>query len=112
MIHQCAYLAYQGQQIELLQPGVEGGQQWVLRDANEMYHPHSILFCPCCGRDFRADTWWQSGGRPQENAILAEARETAEAYARAAESSRRRQESEGDAFLETSNVVLGFGKPK
>lgn len=73
-IHQCEYLKYQDQIIELVFEGEDNYQRWALKDADGLYQRQVILFCPCCGYDFRSDCLWQIAGRPQENAILAKAR--------------------------------------
>lgn len=77
--HVCEYLDYESQWIELVYPGTPY-QRWVLMvDRN---HPvvrlQVVLFCPFCGKDFRADCHWQIPGRPQQNEILANAREAGE----------------------------------
>lgn len=77
MEHQCEYLKYQGRRIELAYPG-EKAQRWVLQSADNIVLDQVVLFCPCCGKDFRADCHWQIPGRPQENEILARARAAGE----------------------------------
>lgn len=72
--HQCPYLVYRDWVCELVYPGQEGAQRWILRNADGLIANQALLFCPCCGQDFRADTWWQIPGRPGENEFLAEAR--------------------------------------
>ena len=74
-VHQCAYLAYQERQVELVYPGDERFQRWSFFDADGNVLVQVVFYCPYCGRDFRADCWWQISGRPEENAILAGARE-------------------------------------
>lgn len=80
-MHQCEYLEYRGQKIDLVYPGTPH-QRWVLmaevRSGQfEVVH-QVVLFCPYCGKDFRADCHWQIPGRPQENDILARARAAGE----------------------------------
>lgn len=72
--HQCEYLEYQGRACELVYEGEEGAQRWVLWNADGLVMMQVVLFCPCCGEDFRSDCWWQIPGRPTENRILAAAR--------------------------------------
>jgi hypothetical protein len=74
MVHVCEYLDYRGERIELAFPDDDSGRRWVLYDADGGVSMQVVLFCPYCGRDFRADCHWQIPGRPTENSILARAR--------------------------------------
>jgi len=79
--HICEYLAYQERRIELAHEGT-AYQRAVLFDANGDVRLQVVMFCPYCGEDFRAFCHWQIPGRPQENGILARAREAGEEAAR------------------------------
>lgn len=57
--HQCEYLKYLGRECVLQHPGEEGKQHWVLQTVDGFIVDQTLLFCPYCGEDFRADCWRQ-----------------------------------------------------
>lgn len=78
--HVCEYLEYEDQWIELVHPGTQYQRRALMADHN---HPvvrlQLVLFCPFCGKDFRAECHWQIPGRPQQNEIMLNARRAGEA---------------------------------
>lgn len=76
MNHVCEYLEYNDRWIELVYPGTPYQRYCLMGDKNNpICLLQVVLFCPFCGEDFRADCLWQIPGRPQENDILARARQ-------------------------------------
>jgi hypothetical protein len=68
--HCCEYLKYESQFLELVYPGTQW-QRWVhkWRDSGNVIL-QVVFFCPCCGKDLRADCVWQIPGRPEQNRLL------------------------------------------
>lgn len=75
-IHQCTMLKHNGRYLQYCCSN-RGNARWRLVHAqhgdpgeHDMVEMQIVLFCPCCGQDFRRDTGADHVGRPRLNEIL------------------------------------------